>query len=53
MTQPNRRSIPPSEPKNRQNWQDSQILFLLTCYDVWSATPPRHCAAVFDTGGSA
>lgn len=25
-------------------WQHSDILFLLTCYDVWSATPPRGCA---------
>jgi hypothetical protein len=25
-------------------WQHSETLFLLTCYDVWSATPPRGCA---------
>lgn len=25
------------------NWQDSETLFLINCYDVWSATPPRGC----------
>ena len=25
-------------------WKHSETLFLLTCYDVWSATPPRGCA---------
>jgi len=25
-------------------WQTSETLFLLNCYDVWSATPPRGCA---------
>jgi len=36
-----------------QDWHDSQTLFLLTCYDVWSATPPRHCAALFEQDGAA
>lgn len=25
------------------DWADSSVLYLLTCYDVWSATPPRGC----------
>jgi len=24
-----------------KTWRDSDTLFLLECYDVWSATPPR------------
>jgi hypothetical protein len=51
MTDPHRRPIQSSEPKDGQEWHDSQTLFLLTCYDVWSATPPRHCAAIFETMG--
>lgn len=36
--------------RNRSNdrhnvvrWADSPELYLLTCYDVWSATPSRGC----------
>ena len=25
------------------SWAESHVLFLLNCYDVWSATPPRGC----------
>jgi hypothetical protein len=25
------------------NWSESETLFLINCYDVWSATPPRGC----------
>ena len=53
MTHPHRRPTQSSEPTDSQEWHDSQTLFLLTCYDVWSATPPRHCAAIFDNDGSA
>lgn len=52
MTQSNRRPAQPSESMERQEWHDSQTLFLLTCYDVWSATPPRHCAPLFDIDGT-
>jgi hypothetical protein len=24
-------------------WRNSDDLYLLKCYDVWSATPPRGC----------
>lgn len=27
-------------------WAGSSVLYLLTCYDVWSATPPRGCEPV-------
>jgi hypothetical protein len=53
MTDPHRRPIQSSEPKDCHEWRESRTLFLLTCYDVWSATPPRHCAAIFDNDGSA
>ncbi len=43
----------PSDPDMTQEWHDSQTLFLLTCYDVWSATPSRHCAVLFDDDGTA
>jgi len=23
------------------SWPESETLFLINCYDVWSATPPR------------
>ena len=26
-----------------ETWRNSDTLFLLKCYDVWSATPPRGC----------
>ena len=32
-----------AEPEATDNWADSSVLYLLTCYDVWSATPPRGC----------
>lgn len=35
---PAQRSTPAPE-----TWQDSETLFLLKCYDIWSATPPRGC----------
>lgn len=25
------------------SWAESPVLYLLNCYDVWSATPPRGC----------
>jgi hypothetical protein len=25
------------------SWPESETLFLINCYDVWSATPPRGC----------
>jgi len=53
MTHSHRRPTQSSEPTDSQEWHNSQTLFLLTCYDVWSATPPRHCAAIFDNDGSA
>lgn len=53
MTTRNRHPIQSSGPKQPSDWQDSQTLFLLTCYDVWSATPPRCCAEGFDTDGPA
>ena len=36
---PPRRQLPPKS----KIWRDSDILYLLKCYDVWSATPPRGC----------
>lgn len=53
MTYPHRHPTQSSEPEDSQEWHDSQTLFLLTCYDVWSATPSRHCAAIFNNDGSA
>jgi hypothetical protein len=26
-----------------ETWRESDVLYLLKCYDVWSATPPRGC----------
>ena len=35
---------PRTELQHRSDaWQNSETLFLLKCYDVWSATPPRGC----------
>ena len=31
-----------------KDWAESKTLFLLTCYDIWSATPHRHCAPMPD-----
>lgn len=42
----------PFEAGVNREWRDSETLFLLTCYDVWSATPPRRCAALFDNAGT-
>ena len=33
-------SRPPPKPRP-ETWRNSETLFLLNCYDVWSATPPR------------
>lgn len=30
-------------PASAGSWTDSDTLFLLNCYDIWSATPPRGC----------
>lgn len=49
MTHEHRYSERFSNASDSQEWHDSQTLFLLTCYDIWSATPPRRCAALFDT----
>lgn len=32
-----------SGPNGANGWAESPVLYLLTCYDVWSATPPRGC----------
>lgn len=39
-----KRSPSRRRPRPRaETWQDSDTLYLLRCYDVWSATPPRGC----------
>jgi hypothetical protein len=35
-----------TEPAATDTWADSSVLYLLTCYDVWSATPSRGCEPV-------
>jgi hypothetical protein len=37
-----RRQLPERQPQTEQ-WKHSETLFLLTCYDIWSATPARGC----------
>jgi len=39
------RRTPSAQISRRQaaSWRNSDTLFLLNCYDVWSATPPRGC----------
>jgi hypothetical protein len=39
---PARQQRPERHPQAEQ-WSHSETLFLLTCYDVWSATPARGC----------
>jgi hypothetical protein len=39
---PPTRQRPPSDARS-DAWEHSDTLFFLTCYDVWSATPPRGC----------
>jgi len=39
---PARWQRPARQPPTEQ-WKHSETLFLLTCYDIWSATPPRGC----------
>ena len=35
-----------TDRRDAPRWQDAAtIAALLTCYDVWSATPQRDCAA--------
>jgi len=33
----------PDDGHTAESWADSSVLYLLTCYDVWSATPSRGC----------
>ncbi len=53
MTELHRHSMQTSDTEDHPKWPESQTLFLLTCYDVWSATPPRHCAAISGIGRTA
>ena len=39
----NRKQAAQSANSAPQDWRHSQTLFLLKCYDIWSATPPRGC----------
>jgi len=42
--QPLQRQAPEhGQPNTACDWPASKTLFLLNCYDVWSATPPRGC----------
>lgn len=34
---------PQSQASAPCDWPESKTLFLLNCYDIWSATPPRGC----------
>ena len=45
-TQPHKVYDGVTEPEATDNWADSSVLYLLTCYDVWSATPSRGCEPV-------
>lgn len=38
-----RQSLEQGHPNASCDWPESKTLFLLNCYDVWSATPPRGC----------
>jgi len=38
-----------SDPHDVVRWADSAELYLLTCYDVWSATPSRGCEPAPET----
>ncbi len=53
MAQKHRHPRQRSNACDSQEWRDSQVLFLLTCYDIWSATPCRHCAEVLAADGTA
>jgi len=33
----------PARQSRPEQWRHSETLFLLTCYDIWSATPSRGC----------
>lgn len=43
MQSPERQSQNHRRPNAPCDWPDSKTLFLLNCYNIWSATPPRGC----------
>jgi hypothetical protein len=43
MTTPHRMPPRGQPAASRDRWRDSETLYLLRCYDIWSATPPRGC----------
>lgn len=36
-----RQTLEHGRPNAPCKWPESKTLFLLNCYDIWSATPPR------------